>query len=366
MNTQKRKAHGQNYGSYLQPRNTGLVFQSQLSEVVGSSTKLNPGTSNTSGILSSKFSSPVSLLYATDEKCNGYSQGHSDIDGLPTCSQVARDQISTVPLCRSFNQDSKECDNFDLQSLVKFHLQNNQNSHFCEKIHQNSYGNLAGSGVIPYMHKSTEEVSLKQRRTYVSISNPQNQEIGYQSFNSQLLKPRSSYGTSSSTHSNLVPAEARITNKARIRWTQDLHSRFVRCVEWLGGAEKATPKGILKLIDTDGLTIFHVKSHLQEYHFELLEEVDKGYFIVQTGKSKYERTNDKNAMARFDPKTAIQIVETLRLQLDVQKRLNEQLEVQRNLQLQIEEQGRQLKEMLDQQLNTNSSLFDTHNADIRR
>ncbi|XP_031274784.1 myb family transcription factor PHL5-like [Pistacia vera] len=360
MNTQKRKAHGQNYGSYLQPRNTGLVFQSQLSEVVGSSTKLNPGTSNTSGILSSKFSSPVSLLYATDEKCNGYSQGHSDIDGLPTCSQVSRDQFSTVPLSRSFNQDSKEFDNFDLQSLVKFHLQNNQNSHFCEKIHQNSYGNLAGSGVIPYMHKSTEEVSLKQRRTYVSISNPQNQEIGYQSFNSQLLKPRSSYGTSSSTHSNLVPAGARITNKARIRWTQDLHSRFVRCVEWLGGAEKATPKGILKLIDTDGLTIFHVKSHLQKYRTarHIPESTE--------GKSKNERTNDINAMARFDPKTAIQLVETLRLQLDVQKRLNEQLEVQGNLQLQIEEQGRQLKEMLDQQLNTNSSLFDTHNADIRR
>ncbi|KAJ0094904.1 hypothetical protein Patl1_17283 [Pistacia atlantica] len=322
MNTQKRKAHGQNYGSYLQPRNTGLVFQSQLSEVVGSSTKLNPGTSNTSGILSSKFSSPVSLSYATDEKCNGYSQGHSDIDGLTYMFS--------------------------------------SNSHFCEKIHQNSYGNLAGSGVIPYMHKSTEEVSLKQRRTYVSISNPQNQEIGYQSFNSQLLKPRSSYGTSSSIHTDLVPAGARITNKARIRWTQDLHSRFVRCVEWLGGAEKATPKGILKLMDTDGLTIFHVKSHLQKYRTarHIPESTE--------GKSKNERTNDINAMARFDPKTAIQLVETLRLQLDVQKRLNEQLEVQGNLQLQIEEQGRQLKEMLDQQLNTNSSLFDTHKADIRR
>lgn len=180
MNIQKRKAHEQNCGSYQQTRNMGLCYQSQLLEVGGCSTKLNPGSSYTSGIISSNFSLPaVSLFSATDEKCNGYSQGHSDdIDGSPTCSPVSRDHISTVPLYKSFSQDSKVFDKFDLQSLVKFHLQNNQNSNSSERIHQNSYGNSTGSGVIPFMQKSTEETTLK----YVNISKLQNHKVSSNKF----------------------------------------------------------------------------------------------------------------------------------------------------------------------------------------
>ncbi|WJX22818.1 hypothetical protein P8452_12092 [Trifolium repens] len=51
----------------------------------------------------------------------------------------------------------------------------------------------------------------------------------------------------------------------RLRWTPDLHRCFAHAVERLGGEERATPKLILQLMNVRGITISHVKSHLQMY-----------------------------------------------------------------------------------------------------
>ncbi|KAF8107719.1 hypothetical protein N665_0118s0082 [Sinapis alba] len=141
------------------------------------------------------------------------------------------------------------------------------------------------------------------------------------------------------------PQASSVTSKQRMRWTPELHEAFVDAINQLGGSERATPKAVLKLINSPGLTIYHVKSHLQKYRTARY----KPELSVDTEKPPLKTLKTIEDIKSLDLKTSIEITEALRLQMEVQKRLHEQLEVQRTLQLQIEEQGRYLQMMIEKQ-----------------
>ncbi|KAJ0989974.1 hypothetical protein J5N97_008330 [Dioscorea zingiberensis] len=144
------------------------------------------------------------------------------------------------------------------------------------------------------------------------------------------------------------PIEMR-TGKQRIRWTHDLHEQFVDAVNCLGGPLKATPKGILRLMKSQGLTIFHIKSHLQKY---------RTVCIVNFSEGKHGAKANHDGIPIHNSKIigGLHISETLRLQLDVQKNLNEQLEFQKKLQSRIEEHSNYLLRMFEVQKRSCSYL----------
>ncbi|KAG6573991.1 Transcription factor HHO2, partial [Cucurbita argyrosperma subsp. argyrosperma] len=59
--------------------------------------------------------------------------------------------------------------------------------------------------------------------------------------------------------------ESQTQRKRRRRWSSELHRRFVRALQRLGGPQVATPKQIRELMKVDDLTNDEVKSHLQKY-----------------------------------------------------------------------------------------------------
>uniref|UniRef100_A0ACD6AEM6 Uncharacterized protein n=1 Tax=Avena sativa TaxID=4498 RepID=A0ACD6AEM6_AVESA len=55
------------------------------------------------------------------------------------------------------------------------------------------------------------------------------------------------------------------SDEPRMRWTEELHRQFIEAVDCLGGPDEATPKRILQLMGVKGVSISHIKSHLQMY-----------------------------------------------------------------------------------------------------
>ncbi|CAL9781189.1 unnamed protein product [Musa acuminata subsp. burmannicoides] len=138
--------------------------------------------------------------------------------------------------------------------------------------------------------------------------------------------------------------------KPRLRWTPDLHDRFVDAVTKLGGPDKATPKSVLSLMGMKGLTLYHLKSHLQKYRLgkQTRRETDQEAKKKGSNSSKINCSSTTSSdVSRTDGAGEMPLGEALCYQIEVQRKLQEQLEVQKKLQTRIEAQGKYLQAILE-------------------
>ncbi|CAN6903570.1 unnamed protein product [Brassica oleracea] len=141
--------------------------------------------------------------------------------------------------------------------------------------------------------------------------------------------------------------------KPRLRWSYELHHRFINAVNQLGGPNKATPKGLMRVLEIPELTLYHLKSYLQKYRLGISER-----FIG----NKRDAGRSQECQSREDfgdqldiivteekhdePNKNLQNKEAMEIQMEVQKKLHEQIETQQQLQVRIEAQGKYLQSVL--------------------
>lgn len=141
-------------------------------------------------------------------------------------------------------------------------------------------------------------------------------------------------------------------HRPRLRWTAELHERFVDAVTQLGGPDKATPKTIMKAMGVKGLTLYHLKSHLQKYRIgkqskEAAENYKDESCVAESQDTSSSASGSSKVVAQDINDCGYQVTEAFRVQMEVQQRLHEQLEVQRHVQLRIEAQGKYLQTILE-------------------
>ncbi|KAI7729457.1 hypothetical protein M8C21_020364 [Ambrosia artemisiifolia] len=279
--------------------------------------------------------------------------------GSPASALLATERylgFSQNGVHRSFNEKTGVSSAPQMKS--SYFMQPNENNRYFSSYDRSSYkmrviNQSEKDQIRELKRKLLEESDVPDwRQSPSTICYNGNSDLGVQLGHSR--PPSSQVSFNNTNPVSVVPS------KTRIRWTQDLHDRFVECVNCLGGAEKATPKAILKLMDSEGLTIFHVKSHLQKYRI--------AKYLPESAKGNSEKRASIDTMSQIENITGMHFKDALQMQLAVQRQLHEQLEIQRNLQMRIEEQAKQLKKLFDQHQqpkdNMSSSLNDYHSINL--
>ncbi|KAI4314148.1 hypothetical protein L6164_027084 [Bauhinia variegata] len=139
--------------------------------------------------------------------------------------------------------------------------------------------------------------------------------------------------------------------KPRLKWIPELHQRFLDAVNQLGGPEKATPKGLMRVMGIPGLTLYHLKSHLQKFRLGKSQQIE---ISSDSKQEDYREVHSSDGHCRREISIGtqnqmtegLQIAQAFQVQMEVQRKLYEQIEVQRHLQLRIEAQGKYLQSVL--------------------
>nr|XP_009393261.1 PREDICTED: myb family transcription factor APL-like isoform X1 [Musa acuminata subsp. malaccensis] len=142
--------------------------------------------------------------------------------------------------------------------------------------------------------------------------------------------------------------------KPRLRWTVELHDRFVDAVTQLGGPDKATPKTIMRVMGVKGLTLYHLKSHLQKFRLGKQPHKEFNDQSAKNAALELQRNSASSSaiMGRNMNDRNMHMNDAFRMQMEVHRRLHEQLEVQKHLQMRIEAHGKYMQNILERAYQT--------------
>ncbi|KAF4374515.1 hypothetical protein F8388_016066 [Cannabis sativa] len=297
-------------------------------------------SSSSSSTIMSRFETPASAFYAT-ERCMGFSQYDSQVAFSSPGSQLISSDQSQSETYSTIEDSAHEQPNFDFRNPIPSMAKS-----------QLSTSNILGSNGQRVL---TEYCTSYSTSPYTQLSfGSHEEEKKQQCQNISSGNNNISNNNGCITPVNSVLNGASNSSKSRIRWTQDLHEKFVECANRLGGADIFLERIKYRIAK-------YLPDSTEGYNFFL--EGKKGFLIFYRN-IIWKGTLILRCLVKKSEDIGSQMREALQLQLDVQRRLHEQLEIQRNLQLQIEEQGKQLKKMFDMQQKTSNSFFKSQSSDI--